>query len=167
MTGRGPIGTPPIISVVPDLFHELGGPSLLSTASSPGGLFSFSSSHPGEQNLLEISDLEGYPSDSEVSHVLSEKVETTMMADDIPDAIVDSALSLDAISWFLHGNGDVIELSTTDVAMYISALMHAMDVITETSLAAECVSWDDTGEVRESLALSCGSLLSSICYEGA
>ena len=51
--------------------------------------------------------------------------------------------------------------------MTIGAIMRAMDVIAETGLAAECVSWDDTGEVRESLALSCRSLLSSICSEGA
>ena len=45
--------------------------------------------------------------------------------------------------------------------------MRAMDVITTTGLAAECISWNNTGEVRESLALSCQSLLSSICPEGA
>jgi len=51
--------------------------------------------------------------------------------------------------------------------MYIGAIMRAMDIITETGLVAECVSWDDTGKVRESLALSCRSLLSSICSEEA
>ena len=49
------------------------------------------------------------------------------------------------LSWFLHENRDIIELSTTDIAMYIGALMRAMDVITTTGLAAECVSWDTTG----------------------
>ena len=42
-----------------------------------------------------------------------------------------------------------------------------MHIITTTGLAAECVSWDTTGEVREALAHSCKSLLSSICPEGA
>ena len=100
---------PPISYAAADLFHDLGGPSLPSTASSPRGLSSFSSPHPGEQIFLEISDLESYPSDSEVSHILSEEVETAMTADDIPDTMVDSALSLDALSRFLHENRDAIE----------------------------------------------------------
>jgi len=165
--GKGPLGTPPVISAALNLSRELGGLSLPSTASSLGGLFSFSSPHPGDQILLDILDSEGYPSGSEVSHVSSEEVETAMTADDVPDTMVDSALSLDALSRFLHENRDIIELSTTDIAMYIGAIMRAMDVIAETGLTAECVSWDDTGEVRESLALSCRSLLSSICPEGA
>ena len=45
--------------------------------------------------------------------------------------------------------------------------MCVMDIITTTGLMAECVSWDDTGEVRDSLALSCCQLFSSICPEGA
>ena len=167
MTGKSPLGTPPVISAAPDLSRELGGPSLPSTASSLGGLFSFLSPRSGDQILLDISDSEGYSSGSEVSHVSSEEVETAMTADDVPDTMVDSALSLDALSWFLHENRDIIELSTTDIAMYIGAIMRVMDVIAETGLAAKCVSWDDTGEVRESLALSCRSLLSSICPEGA
>ena len=98
MIGKGPLGTPPIISAAPDLFRNWGGPFLPSTASSPGGLFSFSSPRPGDQILLQVSDSEGYPSGSEASHVLSEEVETTMTTNDVPDAMVDSALSLDALS---------------------------------------------------------------------
>ena len=64
-------------------------------------------------------------------------------------------------------NRDSIDLSQTEVAMFIGALMQSMDVITSMGLAAECVSWNGTGEVRESLAHSCRSLLSSICPEGA
>ena len=132
MTGKGPLGTPPVISAVPDLSHELGGLSLPSTASFLVGLFSFSSPCPGDQIVLDISDSEGYPSGSEISHVSSEEVETAMTANDIPDAMVDSALSLDTLLQFLHENHDAIELSTTDIAMYIGAIMRAMDIITET-----------------------------------
>ena len=117
--------------------------------------------------LLEISDSEGSSSGSEISLISSEGVESAMTADDVPDAMVDSALSLDVLSRFLYENRDVIDLSTTDVAMYIGALMRAMDAITATGLAAECVSWDTTGEVRKALADSCKSLFSSICPEGA
>ena len=53
------------------------------------------------------------------------------MANDIPDAMVDSALSLNTVSQFLHENCDAIELSTTDIAMYISAIMRVMDVVTD------------------------------------
>ena len=158
---------PPIISAVPDLSHDLGGPSLPSTASSPGGLFSFSSPHSEQQMLLEISDSEGYPSESEVSHISSEEVEIAMMADDMPNAMVNSALSLNALSQFFYENCDIIELSTSDVAMYIGALIRAMDVITATGLVAECVSCDTTDKVTKALADSCKSLLSSICPEGA
>ena len=122
---------PPVISATPDLSCELGGPSLPSTASSLEGLFSFSSPCPGDQILLEVSDSEGYPSGSEASHVLSEEVKTTMTADDIPDAMVNSALPLNALLRFLHENRDIIELSTADIAMYIGAIMRAIDVITE------------------------------------
>jgi len=96
--GKGPLGMPPIVSAAPDLSCDRGSPFLPSTASSPGGLFSFSSPHPGDKILLEVLDLEGYPSGSEASHVLSEEVETTMTTNDVPDAMVDSALSLDALS---------------------------------------------------------------------
>ena len=48
-----------------------------------------------------------------------------MMTDDVPDAMVNSALSLDTLLLFLHENRDTIELSTTDIAMYIGALMYA------------------------------------------
>jgi len=37
-----------------------------------------------------------------------------------------------SLSRFLHENRDAIELSTTDIAMYIGAIMRAMDIITET-----------------------------------
>ena len=165
--GRDSPGTPPTSSALPDLSRGPGGPVVPSTASSSGGLFLFSSPRFGNQILLEISDSEGYSSGSEVSHISSEEVETAMTADDVPDAMVDSALSLDALSQFLYENHDAIDLSTTDIAMYIGAIMRAMNVITTTGLAAECVSWDTTGEVREALAHSCKSLLSSICPEGA
>ena len=48
--------------------------------------------------LLEILDLEGYLSESEASHILSEEVEIVITADDVPNTMVDSALSLDALS---------------------------------------------------------------------
>ena len=80
--------------------------------------------------------------------------------------MVDFALTLDTLSRFLHMNRDSIDLSQTEVAMFIGALMWAMDIIMSMGLTAECISWDGTGEVRESLAHSCQSLLSSICPEG-
>ena len=89
-----------------------------------------------------------------------------IMASEILDLIVDTALSLDSLSQALHELQEPVNLLLEEVAQFIGALMCAMDVITSTSLVAECVSWDNTGEVRESLALSCRSLLSSICSEG-
>ena len=71
------------------------------------------------------------------------------------------------VSFTLRDALSSVELFPAEVSLFIGALMHAMDVITTTGLAAECVSWDDTGEVRDSLALSYCQLFSSICPEGA
>jgi len=86
---------------------------------------------------------------------------------EILDLIVDTTLSLDTLSQVLHKLHEPVNLIPEEVVQFIGALMCAMDIITTTSLMAECVSWDNTGEVRNSMALSCHQLLSSICPEGA
>jgi len=106
---------PSVLSAMPDLSQDLGSPFLLSTVSSPGGLSSCSFSHSGKQMFLEVSESEDSFSDSEASHVLSEVADCAMEASDIPDTMVDSAISLDALSFFLHTNKDSINLSQTEV----------------------------------------------------
>ena len=53
MIEKGPLGMPPISYAALDLSRDLGGLSLPSTASSPGGLFSFLSPRPGNRFFLK------------------------------------------------------------------------------------------------------------------
>ena len=65
--------------------------------------------------------------------------------------------SLDTLSQALHELREPVDLFP-GVSLFVGVLMRAMDIITTTGLAAECVSWDDTGEARDSLVLSCCQL---------
>ena len=88
-------------------------------------------------------------------------------ASEIPDLVVNTTLAVNTLLQVLHELREPVDLFPEEVAQFLGSLMRAMHIITSTSLVAECVSWNGTGEVRESLALSCWSLLSSICPEGA
>ena len=90
-----------------------------------------------------------------------------IMASEIPDLIVNTMHSLNSLSQVLHGLCKSIDLFPKEVAQSICVLMHFMDIVTTTGLAAECISWDNTGEVRDSLTFSYHHLLSSICPDRA
>jgi len=85
---------------------------------------------------------------------------------DLPSLLIDGAIMLVSISSLLCSSGEVVHLNSTETAMFVGAVMHTLNALASTGVAASCVDLDDTGEARDNLCQSCIDLLSTLTPVG-
>ena len=91
---------------------------------------------------------------------------STVSIGDLPSLLIEGAIMLMSISSLLCSSGEVVHLDSTKTAMFVGAVMHTLDALASTGVAASCVDLDGTGEARNNLRQSCIDLLSSLTPVG-
>ena len=140
MVERGPLGMLSTSTTTLGLPLKLGGLGMASSSSPMGKEFTSALSLL-EKLSLSVSD--GVRSISPTSDDLSSSSEGSggvIAVSEILDLIIDTVLSLDTLSQALHELREPVNLLPGEVAQFIGTLMCAMDIITTTGLAAECIS---------------------------